>query len=276
LEKEIQQEIQNFQKMYDLVIEFFITYSFQIVGAIIILLIGVYVAKKVSILVEKFCQSKNLDVTLTKFITATIKVIIIIGVAVIALGKVGITVTPFVAAIGAASLGAGLALQGLLSNYGAGISIIATRPFIVGNTITIAGHTGLVKDIQLGYTILETEDKEEITIPNKHIVGEILVNSFGYTIVESIVGIDYSADPKKAITLINKVFANYSELSTEQKAQVGIKEFGDFSINLELRYWAPTTQYNEVQYKINMDIYESFKQNDINIPFPTHNIIKAN
>lgn len=276
MEQELQQEIQNFQKMYDLIIEFFVTYSFQIVGAIIILLIGIFVAKKVSIFVETFCKSKNIDVTLTKFIAATIKVIIIIGVAVIALGKVGITVTPFVAAIGAASLGAGLALQGLLSNYGAGISIIATRPFIVGNTITIAGYTGLVKDIQLGYTILETEDKEEITIPNKHIVGEILKNSFGYTIVETIIGIDYKSDPKKAISLIDEVLANYKELSTEQRAQVGIKEFGDFSINLELRYWAPTNKYNEVQYKINMDVYDSFKQNDINIPFPTHNIIKAN
>ena len=274
MEKEIHQEIQNFQKMYDLIIEFFVTYSFQILGAIIVLLIGIYIAKKVSIFVENFCKTKNLDITLTKFIAATIKIVIIIGVGVIALGKIGITITPFVAAIGAASLGAGLAMQGLLSNYGAGISIIATRPFIVGNTITLREHTGLVKDIQLGYTILETEDKEEITIPNKHIVGEILINSFGYTIVETLVGIDYNSDPKKAISLIDKVFKSYSELSTEQRAQVGIKEFGDFSINLELRYWAPTDKYNEIQYKINMDIYESFKQNDINIPFPTHNIIK--
>ncbi len=272
----MEQEIENIQKIYNLIIEFFITYSFQIIGAIIILIVGIFIAKKVSIFVENFCKSKNLDVTLTKFIAATIKVVIIIGIVVIALGKVGITVTPFVAAIGAASLGAGLALQGLLSNYGAGISIIATRPFIVGNTITIAGYTGLVKDIQLGYTILETEDKEEITIPNKHIIGEILKNSFEYTIVETTVGIAYENDPKKAISLIEDIFSNYDKLSTEQRAQVGIKEFGDFSITLGLRYWAPTTQYNELQYKINMDIYESFKQNDITIPFPTHNIIKAN
>lgn len=272
--EELNKEIENMQNLYNIVVEFFVNYSFQILGAIIITFLGVYVARKVANVVENFLAKKDIDITLSKFISATVKVIIIAGTAVIALGKIGIAITPFVAAIGAMSLGAGLALQGLLSNFGAGVSIIATRPFIVGNTIRVQGVTGLVKEIKLAYTILETEDKEEITIPNKHIIGEILVNSFEYTIVETIVGIDYNDDPKKAISLIDNILSSYSELSNEQKAQVGIKEFGDFSINLELRYWALTQQYNEIQYKINMDIYESFAKNNINIPFPTHNIIK--
>lgn len=270
----MEQELQSIQKFYNIIIEFFVNYSFQIVGAIIILFIGFYVAKKVSALVEKFCLSKELDVTLTQFIAATVKIAVIVGAAVIALGKVGITITPFVAAIGAMSLGAGLALQGLLSNFGAGVSIIATRPFVVGNTITIHDYTGVVKVIKLGYTILETEDKEEITIPNKHILGEVLVNSFEYTVVEMSVGIDYSNDPKKAIDVINNVLERHDEISKEVKAQVGIKEFADASINIELRYWAPTKTYNETQYKINLAVFEALKENNINIPFPTYNIIK--
>ncbi len=274
--KEIDKEIENMQNLYNMVIEFFVNYSFQIVGAIIISLLGFYVAKKVALFVEAFCIRKDIDVTLTKFISTTIRIIIIAGTVIIALGKVGITVTPFVAAIGAMSLGAGLALQGLLSNFGAGISIIATRPFIVGNTITIQGHTGVVKVIKLAYTILETEDKEEITIPNKHIVGEILKNSFEYTIVETIVGIDYASDPKTAVKVILEILEGYEELSKEAKAQVGIKEFADASINIELRYWAPTVKYNETQYKINMDIFDAFAKHGINIPYPTYNIIKKN
>jgi small conductance mechanosensitive channel len=276
IEKEIEKELESAQKMYDIVIEFFVTYSFQILGAIIILLIGIYIAKKVHFYLEKFLLGKNIDVTLTKFIAMSVRIAIIAGVAVIALGKVGITVTPFVAAIGALSLGAGLALQGLLSNFGAGVSIIATRPFIVGNTIQVQGQTGLVKEIKLAYTILETEDKEHITIPNKHIVGEILVNSYEYTIVEMSVGIDYNNDPKKAISLIYEVLNSYDEIPKEPKAQVGIKEFADAAINIELRYWAPTQQYNELQYKVNMDIFDTFAKNDITIPYPTYNIIKAN
>jgi small conductance mechanosensitive channel len=215
-----------------------------------------------------------MDITLTKFIATTLKVVIIVGVAIIALGKIGITITPFVAAIGAMSLGAGLALQGLLSNFGAGLSIIATRPFIVGNTIKIQGCTGVVKEIKLAYTVLETEDKELITIPNKHIVGEILTNSFEYTIVEMMIGIDYKSDPKTAIKVIGEVLGKYEEISKEVKAQVGIKEFADASINIELRYWALTQQYNEIQYKVNMDIFDSLALNNIQIPYPTYNIIQ--
>ncbi|MEA3289910.1 MAG: mechanosensitive ion channel family protein [Campylobacterota bacterium] len=274
MKDELNKEIENMQNLYNVIIEFFVNYSFQIIGAVIILLLGFYVAKKVSDIAENFFLRKEFDVTLTKFIATAIRIAIIAGTAIIALGKLGITVTPFVAAIGAMSLGAGLALQGLLSNFGAGVSIIATRPFVVGNTITIQGYTGLVKIIKLGYTILETEDKEEITIPNKHIIGEILQNSFEYTVVETIVGIDYGSDPKKAISVISDILNSYSELSKDTKAQVGIKEFADASINIELRYWAPTARYNETQYKINMDIFDAFEKNNIVIPYPTYNIIK--
>ena len=270
----MEKEIENMQKFYNVIIEFFVNYSFQIIGAIIILIIGFMVAKKVALFVEKLLLTKNMDITLTKFISTTLKVVIIVGVAIIALGKLGITITPFVAAIGAMSLGAGLALQGLLSNFGAGLSIIATRPFIVGNTIKIQGCTGLVKEIKLAYTVLETEDKELITIPNKHIVGEILTNSFEYTIVEMIVGIDYQSDPKVAIKVIGEVLEKYEEISKEVKAQVGIKEFADASINIELRYWALTQQYNEIQYKVNMDIFDALATNNIQIPYPTYNIIQ--
>lgn len=270
----MQKELENMQKFYDLIIEFFVNYSFQLIGAIIILIIGFYVAKKVSIFIEKLCLNKNFDVTLTSFLAITVRIAIIAGFTIIALGKLGITITPFVAAIGAMSLGAGLAMQGLLSNFGAGFSIIATRPFVVGNTISIQGYTGVVKTIKLSYTILETEDKEEITIPNKHIIGETLINSFDYTIVEMTVGIDYDCDPAYAIEVVAKVLEETEGISTESKAQVGIKEFADAAVNIELRYWALTQQYNEIQYKVNLALFYALKKENITIPFPTYNLIK--
>lgn len=125
-------------------------------------------------------------------------------VAIIALGKLGISVTPFVAAIGALSLGAGLALQGLLSNYGAGLYIIISRPFIVGDTIRVQDVTGLVKEVHLAFTMLADEDDVEITIPNRHIIGEILYNSHTDTLAEETVGITYDSDPNKAIAVIKQ------------------------------------------------------------------------
>ena len=270
----MEQELQSIQKFYDIIIEFFINYSFQIIGAIIVFIIGWFLANKISSMIGKVCERNQLDVTLTKFIVNTVKFGLIIGVTIIAVGKLGITLTPFIAGIGAASLGAGLALQGTLSNYGAGISIIIGRPFIVGNTITVEGVSGVVEEIRLAYTILSTEDGEIITIPNKHIIGEVLVNSFEYKVVESVYGIDYESDPHKAIDVILKVLKKFEDITNEPKAQIGIKEFADFSINIELRYWAPTKLYFETQYKVNLAIYDAFKKENINIPFPTYNLIK--
>jgi small conductance mechanosensitive channel len=274
----MEKELESLQKFYNVIIEFFVNYSFQLVGAVIIFLVGWYVAKKLSQYIIKVCQKYELDVTITKYIGNIVRVIVILGFSIVALGKLGITLTPFIAGIGAASLGAGLALQGMLSNYGAGISIILTRPFVVGNTITVQEISGVVEDIQLGHTVLSTEDGEMITIPNKHIVGEVLVNSFEYKVVESLVGVSYDCDIEKAIDIINNILDDFDEsiISKKSKAQIGIKEFGDFSINIEYRYWAETKSYFQIQYKVNLEIIKKFKEEGINIPFPTHNLITEN
>jgi small conductance mechanosensitive channel len=135
----MEEELARASAIYDLIVTFLVNYSFQIVGAILIFVAGVVIASKVSNWLFKFCQSKGLDVTLSKFIANVVKLLFILMVGIIALGNLGISVTPFVAAIGALSLGAGLALQGLLSNYGAGLNIILTRPFLVGDTVLVQG-----------------------------------------------------------------------------------------------------------------------------------------
>lgn len=232
-----------------------------------------FVAKKFAQAVERLCLKNDLDVTLTKFIVNIVKFGIIIGAAIIAIGKLGITLTPFIAGIGAASLGAGLALQGTLSNYGAGLSIIITRPFIVGNTITVQDVFGIVEEIKLGHTILLTEDGEKITVPNKYIIGEVIINSFEYRIVEATVGISYESDMQKAINIILDEIKSFEDsISTSSKPQVGIKEFADSSVNIEYRYWAKTEIYFETQYKINLAIFEALKQNSIEIPYPIRNL----
>jgi len=144
----MEEELQQAQKIYDLVVNYMVTYSFQILAAIIIMVLGLIVARKIPNFLENFMVKKGLDVTLSHFTASFLKIVILTFAAIIALGKLGISVTPFVAAIGALSLGVGLALQGLLSNYGAGVSIIVARPFIVGDTISVQGVTGVVKEVK--------------------------------------------------------------------------------------------------------------------------------
>ncbi|KAF7765596.1 hypothetical protein PUND_a1302 [Pseudoalteromonas undina] len=264
----ISSEIQQFEKYYALLTEYLVTYSMQIVGAIFILLVGLWVAKKLAEVVANLMTRHNIDITLTNFVSNVVKVLLIIMVIIIALGKIGISVTPFVAAIGAASLGAGLALQGMLSNYGAGLAIIATRPFVVGDTIEVKGVSGQVKVIELGHTVLINEEKVEITIPNKHIVGEILHNSFNYSLVKGEIDIAYSASSDTAINLIENVLANHELVAKQPNAQIGIERFADSGVTISYRYWVPTTKIIETKLAINGGVYKAINDANIEIPFP--------
>ena len=268
----MEQELQQAQAIYDLITTFFVTYSFQIIGALIVFGLGFLVARKVSDLVLTLCEKKELDVTLSRFAASTARLAIIVMVAVIALGKVGISVGPFVAAIGALGLGAGLAMQGLLSNYGAGLNIILTRPFVVGDTIRVKGVAGLVKEVHLAFTVLADEDDVVITIPNKHIMGEIIHNSNADTLAEETVGISYDSDTEKAIALIRKAIEETDHVTMDRPPQVGIEDFADSSINIGIRFWAPTNRYFDTRYRVNAAIFKALKANDIEIPFPQREV----
>jgi len=268
----IEQELEQFQQIYTLITEFLVAYSFQLAGAVVIFLIGLFVAKKVAKIATRICEKNNIDITLSIFIANTLRIIVVIMVAIIALGKVGISVTPMVAAIGALSLGAGLAIQGLLSNYGAGFTIIITRPFVISNTISVLGVSGIVKDISLAHTILTNEDGVEITIPNKHIMGEILHNSFANTLVDSSIGISYDSDPQKAIAVIQQCLKEMNPACNEPEPQVGIDNFGDSAIEIGVRYWIPTETYFNNKYQTNLNIFKALQDANITIPFPQREV----
>lgn len=268
----MESELEQMQAIYQTVVTFMVNYSFQLIGAIIIVLIGMLVAQKVGKLVLRLCQSRKLDITFSRFIANTVRIVIIVMVAIIALGKIGISITPFVAAVGALSLGAGLAMQGLLSNYGAGLNIILVRPFVIGDTISVNGVKGLVQEVHLAYTIMTDEDGVLITVPNKHIVGEILHNSQADSMVELSVGIAYHCKPLEAIRSIGLALANLDGLSTERAPLIGIEQFGDSSIDIGVRMWVKTDRLYECRYQANMAIYEALQASGIEIPFPQRDV----
>ena len=247
----MEQELQQAQEVYDLIVNYMVTYSFQIVGAIIIMILGMYVGRKIADFLEKFMIKKDIDLTLSHFAASFLRIIIISFAAIIALGKLGISVTPFVAAIGALSLGAGLALQGLLSNHGAGISIIVARPFVVGDTISVLGVTGVVKEVNLAFTILGNEDGVDITIRNKHIVGEIIRNSGESSVVESSIGIVYASDADEAISVIRQSVVN-TAVVLGAEPQVGTESFGDGIINIGMRFLVKKEALVDTQYRASL------------------------
>jgi small conductance mechanosensitive channel len=266
------QELEQVSEAYNLIVTYLVTYSFQIFGAVIVLIIGFFLGRKLSALVLKICEKKNLEITLSRFFASGIRIAAVAAAFVIALPKLGIQITPFVAALGALGLGAGLAAQGLLSNYGAGLSIILTRPFVVGDTIRVQGVWGIVKEVHLAFTMLTNEDGEIITIPNKHIVGEIIHNSQADTVLELSVGIAYDSDTEAAMVAIKNKLTGINGLSKTRSVQIGIDSFGDSSINLEIRCWVKTAQYYEVKFSSNQLILESLKDAGIEIPFPQREV----
>ena len=265
-------ELQTLQKFYNIVIEFLTNYSFQLLGALIIVIIGWFAAKYAYTLLMRLFESHHFDSTLSKFVANVVKILIFAAMIVIALGKIGISIAPFVAAIGAVSLTAGLALQGSVSNYAAGVLLIISRPFKVGDTLSVAGVYGVVEEIKLSYTVLRNEDEELITVPNKQMIGDVLVNSFDVRVVESSIGVSYEQDPAKAISLIKEVLSGFKDVSKEHKPVVGIAKFGDSSIEVGLRYWVPTKSFFKTQYEVNLALYKVLHENHVTIPYPQREV----
>jgi small conductance mechanosensitive channel len=270
--KFMEKEMTTLQKFIDTATEFLTQYSFQVVGAILVLVIGAWIGKWLQGIVLAVCQKKKLDITLSKFMASCAKIMVLAFAILIALGKFGITITPFIAMLGAGAFGVSMALQGPLSNYGAGLSIILGRPFVVGDTVTVTGQSGIVQEVTLASTILTDEDGVRITIPNKHIVGEIIHNSFANKIVENMVGISYSDDPSKAIEVILKTISGFKEVSQNPKPQVGLQEFGDSSINIGCRYWIPTTKYFQTLCAVNLAIHKALAAAKITMPYPQRDL----
>lgn len=269
---DVDKELESIEKFYTIVIEFFTNYSFQILGAIIIFLIGIFASKYAYKLVLGLLIKNKVDETLSAFVANIIRFLIVAMMAILALGKLGISIGPFIAAIGAVSLTAGLALQGSVSNFAAGIVLVLTKPFKVGDTLTVHDVYGEIEEIKLAYTVLMNEDKELITIPNKYMIGDVLVNSFSYRIVEGSVGIAYDSDVEKAISLIKETILSFDEISRDNEAIIGVEGFGESSVDIGYRYWVPTKSFFKTQYAVNLKILRALNEADIEIPFPRREV----
>ena len=268
----MENELKLVQEVYELIVAFMVNYSFQLFGAVLILFAGYIVAGLVSKAVLKLQEKQNVDVTLRQFIAAAVRIIVIGMFVIIALDKLGISINPFIAALGGLAVGASFALQGPVSNYGAGLMIILARLYKVGDTITIQGCFGQVEEISLSNTVLVAEDGERIIIPNKHVVGEIHRNSEANRILEGSVRISYSSSPEEAIGLITNVLTSAEGLDSQLKPQVGIDNFGEATIEIGYRVWVPTDSYFDKLHTINLGIFNALADAGFKVPHPQRDV----
>jgi small conductance mechanosensitive channel len=268
----MEEQLDMVEEVYQLIVNFLVNYSFQLLGAVLVLALGFIVGGWISRAVLRLMEHRNVDVTLREFLAGVVKMIVV-GVFLLAvLDKIGISVTPLIAAIGGLAVGASFAIQGPVSNYGAGLVIILTRMFKLGDTITVQGCSGQVEEISLATTILKTEDGELIVIPNRQIAGEIHTNSHEFRVVEAQVGVAYSDDPERAISVIREALATIDGVTNDPQPQVGIAGFGDSSVNVDYRFWVPTNRYFEVKHEANLAVFRALGAGGLNIPFPQREV----
>jgi small conductance mechanosensitive channel len=268
----MEEELAKLEELKNHIILMIVENGMKWLMALIILFVGFWIAKRVGGFILKLCEKKGIDPTLARFAAGFAKLILIGFALIMALSKAEIEITPFVALLGAGAFGLSLAVQGPISNYGAGIVLIVTRPFVVGDTLTLNDLCGLVDSVNLGNTQLINEDEERITIPNRKVLGEIFTNSYAYKIVEAVVGIDYGADPEKAIQSIAVAIKKIEGIAPGREPDVGIDAFGDSSIDIGYRVWVPTRTYHKTRYKINLAVFRALEEAGITIPFPQRDV----
>jgi len=256
------------------IIEFLATYWLQVVAAIVIFVVGRWLAKVISNLVAKAMSKAKVDPTLTNFVKNLCHIALLAFVVIASLKKLGIPMTEFTVVIGAAGLAVGFALQGSLSNFAAGVILIIFKPFKVGDFVELAGKMGTVKEIQIFNTILNSPDNIRIIIPNGQVTGSNVMNFTvnGTRRIDLVIGVSYDDDLKKTHQVIENVILSDERILKEPAYTVAVSELGESSVNFVVRPWVNAADYWAVRFDITEKIKLALDKNDITIPYPQRDI----
>jgi small conductance mechanosensitive channel len=252
------------------IIDFLTAYGIKVVGAILILLIGRFVAGLVRRGVRDVMTKRGADQGLIGFVASLAYAGVMIFTVLAALAKFGIQTASFVAVLGAAGFAVGFALQGSLSNFASGVMLLVFRPFKVGDVVEAGGVKGKVTDIAIFSTTITTPDNVKIIAPNSKIYGDVITNYNGYDTrrVDWTVGIGYDANIDDAKRVLMEVLNGDSRVLKDPDPVILLTEMADSSINLSVRAWAKAADYWNLYFECNQAFKETLDANGIDIPFP--------
>lgn len=259
-------------KIQDKGLDFARDYLPKLVGAGIILVAGIVVAVQVGKMIQRWLGKKDLEPPVRILIVRVVRLLIMGMTLMLVAAKVGVDMAPLIAGLGVAGVGVGLALQGVLGNLMAGLLIIFTKPFRVGEFIELLGVHGQVHAIELFSVILVHADKSRVVIPNRKIIGEILHNYGSIRQLDLSVGVAYSTDLNKALNAVNAVLARTPNVLKEPAPVVGVASFGDSGINIAVKPWAKVGDFVPAGAAVNQAIAEEFRRQGVEIPFPQREI----
>jgi small conductance mechanosensitive channel len=252
------------QKVVDLSVEF----GPRAVTAVLIMTVGFFVARSIGRLFARWLAKVHLEPPVQLLLLRVIRLMIFGMFLILALQNLGVQLLPLIAGLGVAGAGIALAMQGVLGNLAAGLTIIFTKPFRVGEYVQMVGVEGRVEIIELFSTKLSNPDRSQIVIPNRKIVGEILHNYGTIRQLSITVGVAYGTDLNAALATIHRVLEHNERVLKEPAPEVQVTLLADSSINIAVKPWAKVTDFGIVNGEVNKGIVEEFRACNISIPFP--------
>ena len=258
------------EKFIDKLIELGATFGPKVIGALLVLLIGLWVIKAVTKGVKKLMTKRNTNESLKPFIISMLNIGLKAMLVVSVLGMVGIQMTSFIAIIGAAGLAVGMALSGSLQNFAGGVMILIFKPFKVSDVLEAQGYLGIVKEIQIFNTIMTTFDNKTIIIPNGGLSTGSMTNYSTEELrrVDWTFGIAYGDDSDKAKEVMMKLIESNDKILKDPAPFIALSGLGDSSVNFAVRAWVIAPNYWEVFFWMNEQVYKTFSLEGLNIPFP--------
>lgn len=273
MEKFLKQFV-DIEKIIDSIIYFVTTYSLKIVGAILVFMIGKWIARRIAKLLGTILQKNNVDETLSSFLGHIVYYALFIMVIIAAAGQLGINTTSFLTIIGAAGLAIGLALKDSLSNFASGVMLIMFRPFKIGDLVTTGGVTGKVESITIFNTILNTQDNQKIIIPNNLVTTSTITNIFGNSTrrIDLVMGIGYDDNIGEAKSVLETLIKADSRILSDPAPTIAVSELADSSVNFVVRPWVKTVDYWDVRFDLTEKIKLAFDKKGISIPYPQQDV----
>ncbi len=251
-----------------------VSYGSKFIAALLIFIIGKWLAKKITHILARLLESRKVEVTLIGFLEGIVYYALLVTVIIAAAGQLGIKTTSFLAILGAASLAVGLALKDSLANFSSGVMLILFQPFKVGDVVTIGGETGKVVQIHVFNTILNTGDNQRKIIPNGSISNSTITNITANPTrrIDLVVGISYDDDIRKAKETLAEILAADDRVLPSPAPTIAVSELADSSVNLVVRPWVTTENYWDVYFSLMETIKLTFDERGISFPFPQRDV----
>ena len=266
--------MENAQQIVDSVTALVTQWGLRVVAAIVVLIVGRMVAGWARKAVRRGLERSKVDSTLVPFISSLVYYLLLIVVGVMVLDRFGVQTASLVAVLGAAGLAVGLALQGTLSNFSAGVMLLIFRPFKVGDYVDVAGTAGSVVEIGIFTTTMKSPDNVKIVVANSQIYGQTIKNYTGYDTrrCDLVMGISYDDDIQVALDTIRRVVTADQRVLAEPEVQIAVSNLGDSSVDIVVRPWCAGSDYWGLKFDLTRALKEQLEAAGCSIPYPQRDV----